>query len=399
MRIALGSLRGYIAEMSESSSNESERHVGFMSHLSNARVVVVGLLVVSMSLAGLAFIPTLVGGDPTAHPSDAPPADSFKPTPVGEDEEVYKAHGVSVSRKQVQEMLKPYASARLLDALADPGSAPPDLATNMSATLSSVISADLIAQEVAEANVGASDAEVKEKLEAFIAEHFKDRANYEEALKHFDLTEEGMLQQLRFPIEAERLTDSRYPINDADVQAQVQPLYDEKYKSGKVVRHMQFTSIEDADNAMARLIAGEDFAEVAKELSKDPITAKEGGLIGPYRPGLIDESFDKAVSGTAIGKLGGPYEGTRGWHIIKVEAVPSLDEARDELLDQARKGIQAQNWVTLAEEIETKAGISLDERFGHWKGMAFGGITPAFEARLKPQPAGTFNPKPAPSNS
>ncbi len=122
---------------------------------------------------------------------------------------------------------------------------------------------------------------------------------------------------------------------------------------------------------------------MAQELSKDPFTAKKGGLIGPYQQGMIDKAFDDAVTGTDVGKLGGPFQGSDGWHIIKVEAVPTFEQAHDELVDQARKAIQAQNWITLSEEIEHDAGIDLDTRFGRWKGMAFGGITPAFEVRLQ----------------
>lgn len=354
-----------------------------MSALGNLKVLVIGFLIVSMVTAGFAFVPGLFTGDLTGSTNNA--SDNFAPTPVGEDEAVWTANGGSVSRKMAQEMLKPYATQKLIDALADPGTADPNLATHMSATLSSVISAELIAEAVAEAKVGVTDEEVKEKLKEFIDETFEDEAAYKAALDEFELTEEGMLQQLRFPIEAERLTDARYPITEEMVKEQVQPLYDEEYKSGKVVRHIQFDTVEEADKVLARIVAGEDFAKLAEENSKDKRTAKKGGLIGPFRPGVLDEAFDNAVNGTAVGKTGGPFQSGFGWHIIKVEAAPSIDDVRDELTEQARKGIQAQNWVTLSEEIESKAGFTLDPRFGRWKGMAFGGITPAFEARLNPQ--------------
>ncbi|WP_336251194.1 hypothetical protein, partial [Stomatohabitans albus] len=266
--------------MTDSSSADTKRPSGTMQRMSNAKVLVVGLLIVSMATAGLAFVPGLFSSSPEQLNEQAQ-ADSFVPTPVGEDETVWTANGASHTRKAVQDMLKPFATQRLLDALADPGTADPSLATNLSATLSSVISADLIAQAVAEAQVGVTDEELRTKLDEFISENFKDDATYQAALAQFDLTEAGMLQQLRFPMEAERLTDARYPIDDAVVQEQLKPLYDEKYKSGKIIRHMQFPTVEEADAAMKRLVDGEDFATVAQELSKDPFTAKKGGLIGP----------------------------------------------------------------------------------------------------------------------
>lgn len=355
-----------------------------MSALSNFKVLLVGLMIVSMVTTGFALAPGLFTGDLTGQASDSP-SDSFAPTPVGEDEAVWTANDKPVSRKAAQEKLKPYATQKLIDALADPGTADPNLATHMSATLSSVISAELIADAVAEAKVGVSDEELDTKLKEFIDETFENEAAYKAALEQFELTEEGMRQQLRFPIEAERLTDARYPISDEMVQEQIQPLYDEQYKSGKVIRHMQFNTVEEADKVMPRLAAGEDFAKLAEETSQDKRTAKNGGLLGPFREGVLEEAFDNAVKGTAVGQLGGPFQTSAGWHIIKVEPAPSLEEARADLEDQARKGIQAQNWVTLSEEIESKATFTLDPRFGRWKGMAFGGITPAFETRLQPQ--------------
>lgn len=192
---------------------KADRPVGTMSRLSNAKVLLVGIMVVSLATAGFAFAPSLLATNPSDSPS-ALESDSFQPTPVKEDETVWSANGEAITRAKAQEILTPYASQQLIDALADPGTADPNLATNLAATMSSVISADLIAQAVAEAKVGVSDEEVQAKLKEFIAETFTDEAAYQAALKQFDITEAGMIQQLRFPMEAERLTDARYPIDE-----------------------------------------------------------------------------------------------------------------------------------------------------------------------------------------
>lgn len=360
--------------------------------MSNAKVLVVGLLVVSMAMTGFAFLPSLLNTTPADQQPEALASDAFQPTPVGEEEAVWKANGATITRKMAQEKLAPYSSQALIDALADPGTADPNLATSLAANLSSVISEELIAEAVVEAKVSVSDEEVQAKLKAFIADTFEDDNAYQAALKQFELTEAGMIQQLRFPLEAERLTDARYPISQEAINEQVQPLYDAQYQSGKVIRHLQFKTVEEADAVMARVIAGEDFAKLAQETSQDKRTSAKGGLIGPFQPGVLDESFDNAVNGTQVGKTAGPFQSPFGWHIVKVEAAPGIDEVRSELQEQARKGLQADNWVTLAKELETKAGFSLDPRYGHWKGMAFGGITPAFEARLKPQMGSTISP-------
>lgn len=356
------------------STTAKDQPVGFMQRMTNLKVLVTGIVVVSMGLTGLSFVPGLFEMDRDALNPGAV-TESMIPTPVGADETIVTINGQAYSRKEIQDLLAPYASERLINALADPGMASPDLGANMAATLSSVISAKVIEDAVVKAGAGVSEVEVQAQLDQFIDDHFTDKAAYEKALVAFDITEAGMLQQLRFPMEAERLTDKRHPISDAQVEAQIQPVYDAKYKSGKMVYHMQFPTLGEADAAMAKLIAGEPFDQVAKELSKDPVTAPKGGLIGPWQPGAMDAAFDNAVEGTKAGALGGPFQASHGWHIIRVEAVPPLDQVRDEIKKQARAGIQASNWVSLADELEEAAGLVIDPRYGLWKGMAFGGLS------------------------
>jgi peptidyl-prolyl cis-trans isomerase SurA len=69
----------------------------------------------------------------------------------------------------------------------------------------------------------------------------------------------------------------------------------------------------------ARALAGEDFAELAKEYSEDIGSAQEGGELGWTNPGQMVPKFEDAMADTPIDKISEPVRTQFGWHIVKVE--------------------------------------------------------------------------------
>lgn len=68
-----------------------------------------------------------------------------------------------------------------------------------------------------------------------------------------------------------------------------------------------------------RAVAGEDFAELAKEYSEDIGSAQEGGELGWTTPGQMVPEFEAALNDTAIDQISQPVRTQFGWHIVKVE--------------------------------------------------------------------------------
>lgn len=69
----------------------------------------------------------------------------------------------------------------------------------------------------------------------------------------------------------------------------------------------------------ARAIAGEDFAELAREYSEDIGSAQEGGELGWTVPGQMVPEFEAAMAATPVDQISEPVRSQFGWHIIKVE--------------------------------------------------------------------------------
>jgi len=107
------------------------------------------------------------------------------------------------------------------------------------------------------------------------------------------------------------------------------------FKAGESIRasHILVDALEQAEAAKARIDAGEDFADVAKELSACP-SAAQGGDLGFFGRGQMVPEFETAAFALEVGAVSGPVESQFGYHLIKVvekqdERTLPFDEVKD----------------------------------------------------------------------
>ena len=109
-----------------------------------------------------------------------------------------------------------------------------------------------------------------------------------------------------------------------------------------------------------RLVKGEDFAVLAKELSNDPGSADKGGDLGYAAPGVYDPAFEEALYALKQGEVSAPVRTQFGWHLIKllgVQApeVPSLASLKDKLVTDLKAQQVEQRFVEVSKELEDSA--------------------------------------------
>ena len=85
----------------------------------------------------------------------------------------------------------------------------------------------------------------------------------------------------------------------------------------------------------ARIQAGEDFADLAREYSEDIGSAQEGGELGWTNPGQMVPEFEKAMQATAVGDISEPVRTTFGWHILEVEGRRNQDMTSEAIRTKA----------------------------------------------------------------
>ncbi|MEM8984607.1 MAG: peptidylprolyl isomerase [Pseudomonadota bacterium] len=93
------------------------------------------------------------------------------------------------------------------------------------------------------------------------------------------------------------------------------------------VRHILVTTNEVVDDRTAelklqqardRIVGGEEFGELAREMSEDPGSGNEGGDMGWAEPGMFVPEFEKVVNESEIGELSQPFKTRFGWHMLEV---------------------------------------------------------------------------------
>ncbi len=145
----------------------------------------------------------------------------------------------------------------------------------------------------------------------------------------------------------------------------VQAAYDAKYaqaEAGKEYHaaHILVPTEEEAKALKAKLDAGANFDELAKENSTGPSGGNAGDL-GWFSAGMMVKPFEDAVMGMKVGEISGPVKTDFGWHVIQLKEVrdalpPKLDDVRDELTsDLQQKAVEAKvRELTAVAKIEKK---------------------------------------------
>lgn len=109
----------------------------------------------------------------------------------------------------------------------------------------------------------------------------------------------------------------------------------------------------EAEETLARIQAGEDFAALARELSDDPGSAANGGVLRPFGRGEMVPEFEQAAFGATAGELVGPVKSSFGFHIIEVQ---SKTEGGLQPFEEVQASIRARLLTEDAnQEAETKA--------------------------------------------
>ena len=207
-------------------------------------------------------------------------------------------------------------------------------------------------QEAAALGVEITDEDVEARLDELKQQFFEgDDERYQEELANQGLTEEQVVDDLRFQL----LTDALFArVTEAIVidDAEISTYYTENQESfirpeQREVAHILVETKEEADDVRAAVNDGEDFAELAAEHSIDTGTAVNGGAYTAVK-GLSVPEFDEAAYALETDAVSDPVESQFGWHIIKAlediepSGLQTLDEVREQIDGLIRTEREAQ---------------------------------------------------------
>jgi peptidyl-prolyl cis-trans isomerase SurA len=98
-----------------------------------------------------------------------------------------------------------------------------------------------------------------------------------------------------------------------------------------------------ADSIYKAILAGADFAEMARKFSGDNLSYQLGGVLPEFGIGKYETGFENVAFGLSKdGDISTPYESSFGFHIVKrIKRIPVASVADQKVLDELKNRIKA----------------------------------------------------------
>ena len=241
-----------------------------------------------------------------------------------------------------------------------------DSSSDFTRFLSLVIQWEAVSQAAAaEFGIEPTEVEIDTKLGELVAAQ-GEGVTLEAYLAQADASEEGIRQfASQMVIQdgvQEELATTTDPVTDDAVSKELV----DNYLDWTVVcaSHILVETEDEATVVLSRLDAGEDFAEIARELSTDVGSGAEGGDLGCRSPTEYVPEFADATMAAEINVVTAPVETEFGYHLILVtqreEATPEV--VRVSLERDAAAGAVDAWFVRVLDD----AVVVVDEAIGVW---------------------------------
>lgn len=194
--------------------------------------------------------------------------------------------------------------------------------------LDMLIDEKLQLKRAADLGIVTTDDEVNKEIEN-ARKYFDSEEKFNEFLKGQGIDLEYFKGSVKKDLTINKLID-KLTENIAVTDEELKDYYDthqDEFTSVKA-SHILLDTKEEAEKMLARVKAGEDFAELAKQYSKDPSAKENSGDLDYFRHGDMVEPFEKAAFALKPGEISEIVQTDFGFHIIKVED-SKLDRLED----------------------------------------------------------------------
>jgi peptidyl-prolyl cis-trans isomerase C len=121
-----------------------------------------------------------------------------------------------------------------------------------------------------------------------------------------------------------------------------------------------------AEEILARIKKGEDFAELAKQYSDDAATKNRGGVIGFFSKGSKEPAFEEAAAKLKKDEVSNPVLTSKGYDIIKMletkaAETKSLEESRSRISNKLEQKKRNEAIEALLKDIKARTEVVIYE--------------------------------------
>ena len=130
--------------------------------------------------------------------------------------------------------------------------------------------------------------------------------------------------------------------------------------------HILVKTEDEAKKVLERLKKGEKFGDIAKAVSIDAGSAKNGGDLGYFSKGQMVPEFEKAASSLNVGETSVPVRTQFGYHIIRVTdkkkgAVIEFEKIKDMLSQKLSSGKQKEAFEKYITELKKNYKVEINK--------------------------------------
>ena len=238
--------------------------------------------------------------------------------------------------------------------------------------LETMIGSEVVYQQAEKDKVAPTEEQIQEQIDSF-NESIKDDTDYQAELKKMGIDEEFLKFQFARDLANSNLQEKFE--EDTKISENDMKKYD-FYTDTVTASHILIKTQDDegnelsdtkkkeakkkAEEVLAKVKAGEDFAELAKEYSEDS-SASSGGDLGTFGRGQMVTEFEDAAFAMNAGEISDIVQTEYGYHIIKVTDRVNKQESYEDVKDKIKSTLVSEKYAEYIEKLREDSDIEEKE--------------------------------------
>lgn len=259
------------------------------------------------------------------------------PDPSGDEvaivEDAVDGEDVTVSREQFDATLEQTATRQGLDEV--PEADDPQYELLRDTAIADLLLAVWVRGEAQDRGLEVSEGDVDEELEQIKEQQFGgSERQFNRFLRQSGFTEEEARERVELQLLSDEIQSDVLPEEPPVEEDEIEAYYDanpEQFAQPETRDVRVIVTEEESDAAEAASELEEDpspgtFRRLARQVSTDEATQDRGGLREGVVEGQSEEELDEQIFAAAPEEIVGPFEGERGFYVIRVEEVNAAEE-------------------------------------------------------------------------
>jgi peptidyl-prolyl cis-trans isomerase C len=244
--------------------------------------------------------------------------------------------------------------------------------------LDNLIARELMKQEIEKKGIKVDESEVDAQLDT--VKKSTSPEDFANSLKQMNMTEQALKEHFASQLAIKKLIDTELASKVVVTPEEVKAFYESNpdvFKTQEMVRASHILvkvdpkasaeekakALEKIKGIQKRIQAGEDFAQVAKEVSDCP-SKENGGDLNFFQKGQMVGPFENAAFAMKPGETSDIVETEFGYHIIKLTdkkapGTMSFDEVKPRIEQHLKSEKMSQEFPKYIETLKSKAKIEI----------------------------------------